>query len=140
MNRALKLLRAIDGAIHYLRVSNKGIRRHASASLREGERLRVARDLRRWVVASITELDADVLEDLIRMIKKVGKDAAKGNNNNGYSERLKLALELTQMTLNNRKTPVYPKPLLDDFNQIYNSLWYVIQEEGKQKLTTQGGA
>ena len=85
----------------------------------EFRRLYVARNLRRAVTATITELDADLLEDLMRVIKKVGKDAVKDDN--GVVDILKLSFQLMEMAAT-KGSPRTPDFLVWTFNKIYQGL------------------
>ena len=136
MDSGLRLVRAVDGAIRYLRTAPHRTNMNCDPWERERRRMPIARSLRLAVVdkmAQIKELDADLLEDLMKMIKKIGKDTAKGGN--GFSTRLKLALELTQMTFNNNKMPTYQNEILDRFVFFYQGLEGIMQLEQASGMT-----
>jgi hypothetical protein len=127
MNRARRLFQTLDQALHILARGRRGLVRTGSLKALDDQiRIRAARNLRRAVGATITDLDINVIDDLMKIVKKLGKGV--GHTSNGLEDRLKLTLELTQLALD-RKAPPSPDQIIWTFNQIYKGLAWVMQQQ-----------
>lgn len=113
----------------------KGLRRSRAPDL-EAQRECVTRDFRRAVTASITELDANLLEDLMRVIKKVGKEAAKDDN--GFDNLLKMTFQLMELAVG-KATPKAPDHLVWLFSKLYQGLKAVLNAELMTIQRQEGG-
>lgn len=125
MDRYRLLKGAIDGAVSALLRDRRGLYRTG-----EAHRLHVRiKELaaRRLIEAAgkVTELDADVLEDLMKIVKKLGKQTA--SNGNGLETRLKLTLDLLPYIFDKGKNTT-PDMLLYRFNELYRGLCQSIPE------------
>ncbi|MBN1461684.1 MAG: hypothetical protein JXA57_19300 [Armatimonadetes bacterium] len=137
MDDARWLLGKLDQALHVLARGRMGMIRTASLQpIHDEIRESSARMLRDAIGATMTELDVDVMEDLMKIVKKLGKGAVRVDN--GLEARVKLALELTQMALD-RKAPPTPQHLIWMFNEFYKGLEYVMTEEARRAQIAQGG-
>ena len=116
---------AIEGALSMLARERKGLYRTGAAKpLHERLKENAARRLRREA-GKVTELDADVLEDLMKIVKKLGKQATP--NGNGLETRLKLTLEPIEYAMG-KTTSTHPDHLLWLFNTIYQGLRKIIPD------------
>ena len=126
---------AIEGALSMLARERKGLYRTGAAkSLHERLKENAARRLRREA-GKVTELDADVLEDLMKIVKKLGKQATP--NGNGLETRLKLTLELLPYALEKGKATT-PDMLLYRFNEIYQWMSRVFPENSTVNISKGG--
>ena len=118
-----QFLSALDGALSALRRNGKNLYRTAAVSpLHDKLKATYAQNLRQ-AAAKLTELDVDVMEDLMRVVKKLGKQSTPTDN--GLDTRLKLTLDLIEHVIS-RTTPTTPDHLIWLFNKLYQGLSQII--------------
>ena len=74
---------------------------------------------------TVTDLDIDVVRDLMKVVKKL-RTKEKGNGRD--LDRLKLTLELLELTIG-KKAPPDPDHIVWMFNRIYSKLGWVTKHE-----------
>jgi hypothetical protein len=85
--------------------------------------------------AKLTEVDVDVMEDIMRLAKKLGKGTSADKED--FENRLGLALRLLEMQ---KPTPSGPEMLVWHLNEIYKRLDWITDQERKRALKENGGA
>ena len=96
----------------------------------KGRRLRIA------TAQVVTDLDVDVVKDLMKVVKKLRNG---DNGKNKELDHLKLTLELLDYAVDKKKA-THPDYLLWNFNEIYRQLGPVMQAEEQKRITMEGGA
>ena len=86
------------------------------SDLRRRLELKTARRLRRSLASVINEIDTAVMEDLMRILRKLSKSEHKKPNE--FDKHMKLALELTNMSYSKSRPPAW-NVLLFTFNEVY---------------------
>jgi len=128
---------ALRGALSGLERDRKGLYRTADTrSLHLKLKTLFAHNLRE-AAAKLTELDVDVMEDLMKIVKKLGKDSATTGSR--LEMRLKLTLDLIEHVIS-RTTPTSPDHLLWLFNQIYKGLTGIIPDLPPHPMTKEVAA
>jgi len=77
----------------------------------------------RDAAGKVTELDVDVMEDLMRIVKKLGKQSTPAESD--VERRFRLSLELLDYVLDKRR-PTAPDHVLWVFNKLYLGLMRTI--------------
>ena len=77
------------------------------------------------MAATVTDLDVDVVKDLMKVVKKL---RSKESGDCRELDRLKLALELLEFTIDKKK-PTSPDHIVWMFNRIYGKLGWVTKHE-----------
>ena len=80
------------------------------------------RRLRRAAAAKVTELDTDVMGDIMKLLKKLGKESTESNHD--MEDRFKLTLNLLDYAVS-RKIPTAPDQIIWVFNKLYAGLGYL---------------
>ena len=120
-----QFLSALDGALSALRRNGKNLYRTAAVGpVHDKLKATYAHNLRQ-AAAKLTELDVDVMEDLMRVVKKLGKQSTPTDN--GLDTRLKLTLDLIEHVIS-RTTPTAPDHLIWLFNKLYQGLSQIIPD------------
>lgn len=115
---------SMEGAISIFRCDRRGLHRSASARpIFDRMRENAARRLRRASV-KLTEIDVDVMEDLMKVVKKLGRQTTSVN---GLETRFKLTLDLLPYVFDKGKNTT-PDLLLYRFMEIYRGLAAAIPE------------
>ena len=128
---------ALRGALSGIERDRKGLYRTADTrSLHLKLKTLYAHNLRE-AAAKLTELDVDVMEDLMRIVKKLGKDSATTGSR--LEMRLKLTLDLIEHVLEKAR-PTSPDHLLWLFNKIYQGLKGIIPDLPPQPATKEVAA
>ena len=126
MENFKRFLSALDGALSALRRDRRALFLTAAVSpVHEKVKANYAQRLRH-AAAKVTELDVDVMEDLMRIVKKLGRHSV--STDNGLEIRLKLTLDLMEYTIS-RTTPTAPDHLIWLFNKLYQGLSKIIPDK-----------
>jgi hypothetical protein len=94
-----------------------------------------AHRLREATAEVVTDLDVDVVKDLMKVVKKLRNG---GNGKDKELDRLKLTLELLNYAVDKKKA-THPEHLLWNFNEIYRRLGPVMQQEEQKRIMMEGG-
>ncbi|MBI4583208.1 MAG: hypothetical protein HY717_04215 [Planctomycetes bacterium] len=125
---------AIANGLSILERERKGIIRTAAFQpLQDQLHLSARRGLRKQA-ATLTEVDVDVMEDLMRLLKKVGKGTANGKED--FETRLGLALRLLDKL---KPAPDSADMLVWNLNEIYKKVDWIVAQEKKRQLKEKGG-
>jgi hypothetical protein len=128
-----RFLSALRSALSGIERDRKGLYRSAETRpLHLRLKAHYAQHLRVAAAAKITELDVDVMEDLMKVVKKLGKDSM--GTGNRLETRLKLTLDLIDHVIS-RTIPTTPDHLLWLFNKIYQGLTAIIPDVPLQPVT-----
>ena len=130
VNTATAALRALQPDSSY-RVASCRV-----ADVLERRRLTASRNLRRAIAANITELDTAVMNDLMRVVKRLSKGATPVEDNG--LDRIKLTLELMEMAVKGAPSR-HPEHLIWLFNELYKGLGWVTGQEEQRKRKLKGG-
>ena len=125
---------ALRNALSGLERDRKGLYRTADTrSLHLKLKALYAHNLRE-AAGKLTELDVDVMEDLMKVVKKLGKDSATTGSR--LEMRLKLTLDLIDHVIS-RTMPTTPDHLIWLFNKIYQGLMAIIPDTAPPPVTTE---
>ena len=114
----------MEAAISAFRYHRKGLYRSARARpIVDRLRENAARRLRR-ASAKLTEIDVDVMDDLMKVVKKLGRQTTSVN---GLETRFKLTLDLLPYVFDKGRNTT-PDLLLYRFMEIYRGLARAIPE------------
>ena len=117
------LIDAITDTLNHIRSRRKPLCRYGSLSTPPAAEVQpLRRRFRRALTASATTLDLDVLNDLMRLYRKITKDTGKTQ---GLEPRIQLALELLPACIE-KKPPMSPDHVVWHFNEIYKELGKVV--------------
>ena len=120
-----RFLSTLESALSALGRDRQGLYRTAALTpLHQKLKAAYAQNLR-LAAGKVTELDVDVMDDLMKVVKKLSRQSV--TTNNGLDTRLKLTLELIQYTMG-KTTAAQPDHLLWLFNQIYQGLKKIIPD------------
>ena len=134
MDKAMKVVTAGKSAIQMLNRhpnTTDPYENHLYERLRhqKGRRLRIA------TAQVVTDLDVDVVKDLMKVVKKL----RIGENGKGKElDHLKLTLELLDYAVDKKKA-THLDFLLWNFNEIYRRLGPVMQQEEQKRMMMEGG-
>lgn len=78
--------------------------------------LKTARSLRKSLASVINEVDTAVMEDLMRILRRLSK--ADNKKPNEFDQHMKLALELTNMSYSKSRPPAW-NILMSTFDLVY---------------------
>ncbi len=120
-----RFLSTLEGALSAIGRDRKGLYRTAALQPPlEKLKTAYAQSLRE-AAGKVTELDVDVMDDLMKVVKKLSRQTSTSDN--GLEARLKLTLELIQYTMG-KSTSNHPDHLLWLFNKIYQGLRKIIPD------------
>ena len=133
-----KAMRFIDAGRSAIRMLDRHPRTADPQEAHLYERLRhlKGRLLRRATAQVVTDIDVDVVKDLMKVVKKLRNG---GNGKDRELDHLKVTLELLDYAVDKKK-PTHPDYLLWNFNEIYRQLGPVMQQEEQKRITMEGGA
>ena len=133
MNDVKYFIQSLKGVLSALDAGRTARYRNAARRpLREQYHEDVGRRLRRAATAKITEPDTDVLGDLMKMIKKLGKDSIDSTDD--LDRRFKMTLNLLEHAVS-KKTPTAPDHIMYLFNKFYSGLGYLFPSPTTQPTT-----
>ena len=133
MNNVKEFIHSLKGVLSALDAEKTATYRIAALRpLRERLNEEVGRRLRRAATANVTELDMDVLGDLMKVIKKLGKDSVDSKDE--LDRRFKMTLNLLEHAVS-RKTPTHPDQILYLFNKFYSGLGHLFPTPTTQPTT-----
>jgi hypothetical protein len=125
---------AVEKGLSILERERKGLVRTAAFKpLQDQLHLSARRGLRKQAT-TLTEVDVGVMEDLMRLLKKVGKGVAKDKED--FETRLGLALHLLDKL---KPAPHSAEMLVWNLNQLYTKVEWIIAQEQKRQLNEKGG-
>ena len=120
MNNVKEFIYSLKGVLSALDAEKTATYRIAALRpLRERYHEEAGRRLRRAATANVTELDMDVLGDLMKVIKKLGKDSVDCKDN--IDRRFKMTLELLDYAVS-KKSPTPPDQIIWLFNKLYSGI------------------
>ena len=117
MTRLLDTFRNAEAGVSLLARRGQVRRSRREAILCRQLEIKAARRLRRSLAGVINEVDTAVMEDLMRILRRLSK--AEDKKPHEYDKRIKLSLELTNMTFSKSRPPSWDA-LTFTFNQIYD--------------------
>ena len=116
MTKLLDTFRHAEAGMALIARRGRTHRSWKEANLCRQLEIKTARRLRRSLAGVINEVDTAVMEDLMRILRRLSK--AGDSKPHEYDKRLKLSLELTNMTFSKSRPPNWDM-LTFTFNQIY---------------------
>ena len=120
-----RFLSALESALSSLGRDRHGLYRTAALTpLHQKLKAAYAQNLR-VAAGKLTELDVGVMDDLMKVVKKLSKQTSTSDN--GLETRLKLTLELIEYTMG-KTNSTHPDHLLWLFNTIYQGLKKIIPD------------
>jgi len=137
MQNGIELRHAVDEAYRVLAARTHGTRlgrdeRH----FRSQQLLNASRRLRRAATATVTEIDAAVLDDLMKIMKLLKQQAV--NVEDHGEEKTDLALRLLDQCMT-KGTPKSPDHILWMFNKFYAEADRIVEHEKARALKAKGG-
>ncbi len=124
MDKAVRFIKAARNAKEVYSTRRPESMREVTTMLQ----VEAGRELRRALGNVVTELDAAVFDDLMKILKKLSKGIA--SEENGYSTKLRLALDIIGMSFSKSKPPD-SELILWKLNKIYNSINDRLIQAGK---------
>lgn len=137
MTTGIQLRHAIAEAykVLALRTHRTGLG-HDDRRFRRQQFLAASRRLRRAATATVSEIDAAVFDDLMKIMKLLRQQAVKVED---HSEaKTDLALQLLDQCIT-KGTPKSPDHILWLFNKFYAEADRIVEREKERALTAQGG-
>ena len=119
MTRLLNTFRNAEAALSLLARRGHVRRSRKEAILCRQLELKAARRLRRSLAGVINEVDTAVMEDLMRILRKLSKADSKKPNE--FDKHMKLALELTNMSFSKSRPPAW-NILLSTYHEVYRDV------------------
>ena len=119
MTRLLDTFRNAEAGVSLLARRGHIRRSRKEAVLYRMLELKAARRLRRSLAGVINEVDTAVMEDLMRILRRLSKAGDKKPNE--FDKHLKLALELTNMTFSKSRPPAW-NILLSTYHAVYRDI------------------
>ena len=125
MNQGVQLIKTANRAVEALdferRCKLSGPRLDR---LRERHRLVAARELRRAIGATITEIDTALMQNLMQIVKKLSKGVTNGDN--GQKDPADVTLKIMEMAVD-KGGPRHHSHLTWLFNRIYRDISWAFQ-------------
>ena len=119
MTRLLDTFRHAEAGMSLITRRGRARRSWKEANLCRQLEIKTARRLRRSLAGVINEVDTAVMEDLMRILRRLSK--ARDKKPNEFDKHLKLALELTNMTFSKSRPPAW-NILLSTFHEVYRDV------------------
>ena len=116
MTKLLNTFRHAEASMSLITRRGRPLRSRKEAILRRLLELKTARRLRTSLASVINEVDTAVMEDLMRILRKLSK--AEEKKPNEFDKHMKLALELTNMSYSKSRPPAW-NILAETFHQMY---------------------
>jgi hypothetical protein len=138
MQNGIELRHAIDEARKVVASrSSRTTLGHDDRRFRSQQLLTASRRLRRAATATVTELDAAVLDDLMKIVKLLRQQAVSVEERG--EEKTELALRLLDQAMT-KGTPRSPDHILWMFNKFYGEADKIIEREKARAQSAKGGA
>ena len=138
MNQGVQLIKTASRALNTLDFERRcNVSSPRLDRLRERNRLVASRELRRAVAATITEIDTALMQDLMRIVKRLGRGGTNGDN--GRKDPADVAVRIMEMAVGKRAVP-HVTHLTWLFNTIYRNIAWAFQQSNQQmNYNNEGG-
>ncbi len=130
MNQGVRLIKTAKNALEALDFERRcNVSSPRLVRLRERSRVVAARELRRAIAATITEIDTALMQNLMQIVKKLSKGVTNGDN--GQKDPADMAVRIMEMALD-KGGPRHVKHLTWLFNTIYKDISWAFQPPNQQ--------